>query len=95
MAKQEKKELYSLKEVSYLKEHYKGKVIGRMYDETTKTRIDSLFIKDYGKGFYDLKCVMKLLTQQSVLPIIDIKSVAEKFDIESPKDVLKNQNLPL
>ena len=92
MDKEEKKikELYSLKDVEYLEKYYQDKVIGVMIDFRSKKVIEKIRIKDYGKGFYDLKCVTKLLTQQSVTSIISIKSVAERLNLDLPNQVLEN-----
>lgn len=86
------KEIYTLKEVNYLKEYYKDKIIGKVCKEQ-KAKVLRYDIDDYGKGRYDLKCTCSLLNSSSVLLEKSIKAVAESVGLKLPRQVLKDLDL--
>lgn len=84
----EKLELYSLNECELLKSYYSNKVLNQIIEPDLKLKIVSFEIEEWGNNRYNFNCRGKLLSQQSIVPIINIKTVAEILDVKLPQEII-------
>ncbi len=87
-----KLELYSLKECQLLKSYYSDKVIDQIIEPDLKLKIVSFKIEDWGNNRYNFNCKGKLLTQLSITPIINIKTVAGQLGLKLPQEIISESN---
>jgi hypothetical protein len=87
-----KLELYSKKECELLKSYYSDKVFDQIIEPDLKLKIVSFDIEQWGNNRYNFNCKGKLLTQQSIIPIINIKTVAGLLGLKLPQKIISESN---
>ena len=86
--KRNKIELYSLKQAEYLKEHYTSLVIGKPFGIDHKAVINQLRIIEHKRDKCELQGLGYLITDDSIMITVGIKTISENLDLESPEKVL-------
>lgn len=84
-------DLYTKNEIDFLKEHYAGKVINKIFNESTPFKITDL-VSEKVKLKYQLVGIGYLLKQPHIIIKIDISSLCKENSLLSPSEVLKDRN---
>ena len=85
-------ELYTLKQADYLIQYYSDMVIGRIFEESTQSKIGSLKKVPLKNGEYRVMVISKRLRGNIFLQD-PIDRVSKRLNLPLPLEILEEKNL--
>ena len=85
-------ELYTKKEADFLFTYYTKIIVGRTFDDSTKTKIVRLNIEDYTNGNFRVNAVSSIYPKYDVIMIKSIDDIAKQLGVILPREALKGLN---